>query len=164
MKIFNNPWFISSIFLVLGIFLGQMVPTRSLYSTTQYIKIWPSSLGGNDRLNLDNVITLKSIVPYNEQSITMLVGVVPIEEQPIKNKSFETEDTQVIHHEDSSKFNFNVFTQKTHQIHTNGRTFIVTLNKVRKIPLQNVSLALEYEFSISELSLLDKIINAMKQM
>ena len=114
-------------------------------------------MGGNDRLNLDNAITLKSIPPYNEQSITMLVGVVPIEEQPIKNKSFEATAIQTTYPGESPKYNFNIFNQKTHQITTNGRIFIVTLNKVRKIPLQNVSLALEYEFSISELSLLDKI-------
>lgn len=163
MNMINNQWFVGVVLLIVGFILGQLFPTRALYSATQNIRLWPPSLGGNDILKLDNLVTLKTGVLYDERSITMLLAVVPIEEESIENQSFRAEGIQKIYHKFNQKYIFDIFDQKTHRISYGGRDFLVTLNKIRKIPIKGVSLALEYEFGISELSIFEKIKNYFKK-
>ena len=162
-KILNNQWFVGLILLILGIMLGQIFPTRSLYSSVQYLKVWPETLGGNNGINVDNLFTLKYTAPYNEQSIMMLIDVASTKSAPIHNNLITTEGIEEINYNSKQEYFFNTTNQKRYPIAIEGRTFWITLNKIKKIPLEHVSLALEYEFGISELSMIDKIKKWFKQ-
>lgn len=130
---------------------GNKIIQRKLFSDTQYIKFWPFNLGGNDRLNLDNVATMKRGNPSNENTITMFLNVVPVEETPRKVEGkFEIKDIQFFQYNDSQKYIFDRDSNRSHRITIERRTFIVILNKIKKMAIQGISDAIEYEFGISE--------------
>ncbi|MCF7835894.1 MAG: hypothetical protein K9M15_02115 [Candidatus Marinimicrobia bacterium] len=130
---------------------GNKIVQQKLFSDTQFVKLWPSSLGGVDRLNIDNIGTLKASAPYNENSITMYLNVTPLELPPLKVEGrFETQDAQIYRHTDSQKYVFDTQQNKSHKIVLENRIFIVTLNKIKRVELEKVSYAIEYEFGISE--------------
>lgn len=163
MKFFMHPLTLVVLGAILGTILSHFFPSRSLYSNTQYIKSWPTEFGGNDRLNLDNVATMKALVPTDENQITMFLNVIPKQELPKKEKEkFEIQDVQVTYHQDSQKYVFNR-DRTSHKISMHGRSFVVTLNKIYAVPLQGVNKALEYEFSISELTWPERIVGFFKK-
>lgn len=125
---------------------------KKLFSDKQYIRSWPSHLGGNDRLNLDNLATMKADFPRTESGIVMLLNVTPVEELPVKEEGkFEARDITVTQYDDSQKYTFNLNSSKSHKIVAHGRTFVVTLNKIKKVLVEGVPNAIEYEFGISEI-------------
>ena len=80
-----------------------------------------------------------------------------MEERPVDVPLLKVEGIQYTKHNLTQRYLFNVSGKKTHKISIGGRSFYITLNKIKKIPLENVSSALEYEFGISELSQVEKI-------
>lgn len=162
MKFLTHPLTLLVLGAILGVVLSHLFPTRSLYSDRQYIRSWPTEFGGNDRLNLNDVVTMKALFPQDENQITMFLNVVPEQELAKREEGkFETKDIQVTYHQDSQKYVFNR-DSNSHKISIHGRSFIVTLNKIKALPLQGISKALEYEFSISELSWPERIIGFFK--
>ncbi len=123
---------------------------RKIFSETQFIRLLPPSLGGKDTLNLDNLATLTSHVPYDERGITLLLNVVPVEEPPSQNKNLHVEGLKSYHHTKEQEYVFDTENNKGHTISAEGRVFKVTLITIRRLNVQNVSSPIEYEFGISE--------------
>lgn len=141
------------------------------FSSTQFIRLWPTSLGGSRELNLDNLATLKYVWQVENDGIILGLNLTPIgisgttthaiipgssysdgvELNPNQVDGFEYEDAYMTRSNPSHEYTFLLLPGKNqHQITTNGRIFIVTLNNkfIRNIP--QVSSAIEYEFKISE--------------
>lgn len=126
------------------------ISVRNFFSDTQSIKILPSSLGGNDSLNLDNVATLQVHVPYTENSITLLLDVVTTELPSISTESMTVEGVTTYNHRLGATYFFDTAEHKRHNISVGNRTFVVTLLGVKMLDVPNVPVAREYEFGISE--------------
>lgn len=123
---------------------------QNLFSETQSIKVLPPSLGGNDRLNLDNVATLKLHVPYSDNSVTLLLDVVVITLPSNTEGPIKTEGVKSYNHNSGTIYLFDIINNKRHEITISDRTFVVTLFSINKLDVPNVSYAIEYEFGISE--------------
>mgnify|MGYP001591711657 CR=1 FL=1 len=123
---------------------------KSSFSQTQSIKTLPSSLGGIDYLNLDNVATLKLYVPSSLNKVTLLLDVVPISLPDQHNKAFIVEDAQYYNQSLGKQYIFDAGENKRHEIEVGGRVFIITLLKIIKLNITDVPGALEYQFGISE--------------
>lgn len=130
--------------------IGRNPETKSLFSETQFRNNLPPSLGGIHRLNLDNIGTLQLCAPYNENSVTLRLNVVPVEELPVKNHGFRAEGIQSYYYDKSQEYFFDTANNKSKEILIHGRVFIVTIKKIRKLKIENVAKPLEYEFGVSE--------------
>ncbi|MBU4142797.1 hypothetical protein KJ590_02230 [Patescibacteria group bacterium] len=128
-----------------------IINQRAFFSDTQSIKNLPPSLGGNDILNLDNLATLKLHVPYNENSLTLLLNVIPTEMPTVKNESFTAEGIKIYNQNSGQSYFFNTIQNKSHKIQIENRFFVVSLKEIKKLDIKNVSNPLEFIFGISEI-------------
>jgi hypothetical protein len=123
---------------------------RHAFSETQSIKVAPPFLGGNMTLRLDNVATLGLHVPYSMQSAPLILDVVPMDLAVEHSPNVSVDGAQGYFHSGSANYVFDVQKNKRHDITVAGRTFIVTLQQVKKMDLPGVANPIEYVFGISE--------------
>ena len=127
---------------------NKITQERKLFSDTQYIRFLPTQLGGIDRISLDNIGTMKRYLILSENSLSMILNVSPVEKlSPVKG----VEDTQIYSYGKSQIYLFDTGKNRSHQINTSGRKFVVTLNKIKEFVAKNGIPAKEYEFGISEI-------------
>ena len=140
------------------------------FSETQFIRLWPEHLGGNDYLNLDNLGKLVYLEqskegillalnspqimipnPRNSNNLIALGGKTAVA-NPENSKDFEMRDFSVISmNDETATYQFDLLKQKTHTIELGGRRFVVTFTKINKPNIPSVSAPIEYEFGISEI-------------
>lgn len=140
------------------------------YTSEQYINHWPTSLGGNDSINLDNAGDLTVIDTNGVTGITLALNTVNIEtfiphvikyNDPVKinldtgeviggNTTFSMTSLKILV-PDSRKYEFDSLSNKTHIVETNGRKFNITLKEVARPPVPHVADPLKYVFKISEI-------------
>ena len=142
------------------------LPHVKKFSEEQSIKLWPSSLGGNEELNLDNLATLRYLRDATENQITLVLDLVPfkidepddttVAKEGHLSVSFNTiggkikfADFVSLNKTDEKTFLFDKL-NKRHIINLENRRFVVTLKSItlRKIP--HVHKALECKFGIKE--------------
>lgn len=127
-----------------------IINQRPRFSEIKYIKTLPPSLGGIDRFVVDNLATLKLHVPYDEQNITLLLNVVPLEYPTQQNKNIKIEGAQTTTYNDDQILKFNKTNHRVNKITIENRTFVISLNKITILQIPNISKVLQYEFGISE--------------
>ncbi len=122
----------------------------SRFSSTQYIKLLPPSLGGTDYLNLDNVATLQLHIPYDINKITLLLNRIPVIELPPRSQGgFKIEGFKIVSHKNTEIYTFST-SNSTQKIKIGSRIFIITLKCISKIEVKDVPNAIQYEFGITE--------------
>ena len=122
----------------------------SRFSSAQSIKILPPSLGGTDSLNLDNVARLQLYFPYDMNKVAFILNRAPVIELPFQsNEGFTAEGFKVISHKDAEIYTFST-AESIKEVKVGDRTFIVNLQSISKMNIENVSNAIEYKFGISE--------------
>lgn len=148
--------FMGAVFSLMGFVISPQQTIinsiRLLFSETQSIKFLPTALGGNDTINLDNIATLKLYVPSSIDRVTLLLDVVPIALPDKQTDFFKVEDAQSYNQTTGVTYVFDTNKNRRHEITLKNRTFIVTLQKIRKLKVENIPGALEYQFGISEKS------------
>jgi hypothetical protein len=117
------------------------------YSSKQTIKNIPTSVGGNDTLNLDNAGTLRTDVsePETASEITLIQNATPMKFPDKDLPGVKVRDLQVYTSApNQKKFKFSFNNQTSHDVQASGRTFVVTLMEIKNYDVP------EYEFGISE--------------
>jgi len=85
---------------------NKIVNERKLFSDSQFIRILPPSMGGNTTLNLDNVATLISHVPYSNSNVTLLLDVVPLGMPDRHDETIRVEGMQYYNHTAGAEYIF----------------------------------------------------------
>lgn len=121
------------------------------FSDGQKIIVAPPSLGGIDRLNLDNIATLKLDVPYGSDSITLRLDVVTKELSVKTSPEILIEQAELFYHGNSGSYFFDIKSSFKHTIEIEGKKFVVKLLSIKNINIPDVPNAKEYSFSIREI-------------
>lgn len=74
--------------------VSKIQTIRQAFSSTQSIKLWPPFLGGNEIIHLDNVATLRALLPLNDR-ITLALNIVPIRFKDLRAPNIEVEGAQI---------------------------------------------------------------------
>lgn len=138
-------------------------------SENQSIRLWPGHLGGQSYLNLDNVARLEFLKETSKTGLLLALSPTVVEipnpisgnneitlqgntakTNPRNNAEFYFKDFITIT-PNSPTYIFDLGSIKSRNIEINGRSFTVTLNKIIKHNIPEVSSAIEYDFGISEL-------------
>lgn len=105
--------------------------------------------GGSDNLNLNNLAILQASVPYDKNSIT-LVLTVPISHPNNKGGGFATEGMVEFSSPPNNTYRFDIGDNKIQKIKIADKIFTVSLNKIVLLNIPNVAFPIQYEFGINE--------------
>jgi len=130
---------------------GAATISRNAFSQRQSIKMLPSSMGGNNTLNLDNVATLRVGLSLTNRSdiITLFVDTPAISFPAKRTPAMSIEGAELSTHL-GKEYGFDMGKNQRQEIVVAGRTFIVTLLEIKQLDTPGVAAPIEYVFGITD--------------